>query len=57
MEFPAKIGKKYVVQIPKNIRSFEDLREGDQVIIRIEKKESLDRAKVRIEEPWARLSR
>lgn len=56
MEFPAKIGKKYVVQIPKNIRSFDDLREGDQVIIRIEKKDSVERAKVRIEEPWARLS-
>ena len=57
MEFPAKIGKKYIVQIPKNIRSFEDLREGDQVIIRIEKKESVERSKIRIEEPWARLSR
>ena len=56
MEFPAKIGKKYVVQIHKNIRSFDDLREGDQVIIRIEKKDSVERAKVRIEEPWARLS-
>jgi AbrB family looped-hinge helix DNA binding protein len=57
MEFPAKIGKKYTVQIPKNIRSFEDLREGDQVIIRIEKKESVETSKIRIEEPWARLSR
>lgn len=57
MEFPAKIGKKYVVQIPKNIRSFEGLQEGDQVIIRIERKDSIERSKVRIEEPWARLSR
>ena len=56
MEFPAKIGKKFVVQIPKNIRDFEDLREGDHVVILIQKKESVDLAKRRLEDHWARLS-
>lgn len=53
MEFPAKIGKKYVIQIPKNIRDFEDLMEGDTIVVSVQKKDSIDRAKVRLERIWA----
>lgn len=53
MEFPAKVGKKFVVQIPKNIRDFEELEEGDKIVVSIQKKDSIDRAKVRLERIWA----
>lgn len=56
MEFPAKIGKKYTVQIPKNIREYEDLKEGDQVVILIQKKGSIEASKRRLEEHWSRMS-
>lgn len=55
MEFPAKVGKKYVIQIPKNIRDFEELSEGDAVIVTLQKKDSIERAKVRLESVWARM--
>lgn len=55
MEFPAKVGKKYVIQIPKNIREYEDLTEGDAIIVTLQKKDSLERAKVRLESVWAKM--
>ena len=53
MEFPAKVGKKFVIQIPKNIREFEDLMEGDSIVVTLQKKDSIERAKVRLERIWA----
>lgn len=53
MEFPAKVGKKFVIQIPKNIRDFEDLLEGDTIVVSVQKKDSIERAKVRLESIWA----
>lgn len=53
MEFPAKVGKKFVIQIPKNIREFEELFEGDSVVVTLQKKDSIERAKVTLEKIWA----
>lgn len=53
MEFPAKVGKKFVIQIPKNIRDFEDLLEGDTIVVSVQKKDSIERSKVRLERIWA----
>ncbi len=55
MEFPAKVGKKYVIQIPKNIRDFEEIAEGDAVVVTLQKKDSIERGKVRLESVWARM--
>ncbi len=53
MEFPAKVGKKFVIQIPKNIRDFEELFEGDTIVVSVQKKDSIERAKIRLESVWA----
>ena len=55
MEFPAKIGKKFVIQIPKNIRDYEELNEGDAIVVTLQKKDSIERAKVRLESVWAKM--
>lgn len=53
MEFPARVGKKFVIQIPKNIRDFEELLEGDKIVVSVQKKDSIERAKIRLESVWA----
>ncbi len=53
MEFPAKVGKKFVIQIPKNIRDYEELFEGDTIVVSVQKRDSIERAKIRLESIWA----
>ncbi|MCL5782542.1 MAG: hypothetical protein M1476_01360 [Candidatus Thermoplasmatota archaeon] len=53
MEFPTRIGKKYVIQIPKNIREFDELCEGDAVIVTLHRKDRIERAKLTLEKKWS----
>jgi len=54
MQFPVRIGKRWQIQIPKTVREFLDLKEGDHVIMEIHKKDDIDSLKKAIEKPYRR---
>jgi AbrB family looped-hinge helix DNA binding protein len=54
MQFPIKIGKRWQVQIPKTVREYLSLKEGDQVLMEITKKDSIEDHKRNVEKLFRR---
>lgn len=55
MQFPARINKNHLIKIPKNIRDFEDFKEGEQVIVEIRRKDHVAILKNNLERNYADL--
>ena len=52
MDFPATIAKKAQLTIPSEMMKFLDLSVGDQVIVSIRKKDSVETHKRTLEKPF-----
>lgn len=52
MRFPAKLGKRNLITIPKNIADDLELKEGDTVYIDVVKKNSVEAHKKALESPY-----
>ena len=52
MDFPATIAKRFQITIPVEIVKFLDVKIGDQVIVSIRKKDSVETHKRNLEKPF-----
>ncbi len=54
MKFPAKVVRGYMITIPANIRNFDDIKVGDEVVVEVVKKDSIEHNKEKFDSHFRR---